>query len=466
MSEGSLHILLVEDDASVRSAIAGVLRDEGYCVQAVADGQQAVAAFSPEVDLVLADLMMPHMDGQALLHWVMQNHPAVPFILMTAFGTIPQAVEAIKAGATAYLTKPLDPGELLQHVRKALEDKRLRQELARLRAETRQGWHYRHIVGQSRAIWEIFAIIDRAAPVKTTVMIVGESGTGKEMVARALHEGGPRRSGPFMALNCGAIPENLIESTLFGHEKGAFTGAEQKTRGYFQAAHGGTLLLDEIGELPAAMQSKLLRALEEGVVTPVGTPTPQKVDVRIIAATNRDPDQQVRQGTFRQDLYFRLNVVRIELPPLRQRRQDIPLLARHFLDEICRQDGFEPRQMDPSLLKAFETYDWPGNVRELKNTLESLVVLSGRRVLSADDLPDKFHAHGSAAAQSSPAPAVSPQPQASAVRPADLNLQELSRQAILQALASCGGNRTEAARQLGISRRTLHRRLNEFGLRQ
>jgi DNA-binding NtrC family response regulator len=459
MADSPFHILLVEDDASVREAVAGALREEGYEVRVAADGQEAIDGFGPGTDLVIADLMMPKVDGRSLLRWVTQNHPETVVILMTGYGTIPQAVEAIKAGASAYLTKPLDPDELLVQVRKALDNKRVRQELSRLRGQLREGWHYRNIIGKSPAMRHVFSVIDRAAPVKTTVLISGESGTGKEMVARALHEGSPRRGGPFLALNCGAIPENLIESTLFGHEKGAFTGADRHTRGYFQACDGGTLLLDEIGELPLAMQSKLLRVLEDSSVTPVGTTAPQKVDVRIVAATNRDLEDEVREGEFRQDLFFRLNIVNIELPPLRERPDDLPLLTRFFLDEICKTNSFEPREIDQTLLSAFQRYEWPGNVRELKNTLESLVVLSGRTMLTAEDLPEKFFRdlrggghngdkhHGEAAEP-------------------DLNLKDLSKQTILKALESCRGNRTEAAKQLGISRRTLHRRLNEFGLRE
>ena len=454
MSENGFHILLVEDDASVRNSIATVLRDEGYAIQTASDGREAMDCLKPGTDLVLADLVMPNVDGRELLRWVMQNHPGTAVVLMTGYGTIPQAVEAIKAGATAYLTKPLNPEELLLHVRKALEDKRLRQELSRLRGQLREGWHYRNIIGQSPTMQQVFAIIDRAAAVKATVLISGESGTGKEMVARALHEAGPRKSAPFLALNCGAIPENLIESTLFGHERGAFTGADQKTRGYFQAANGGTLLLDEIGELPLGMQSKLLRVLEDGAITPVGTTAPQKVDVRIVAATNRELEAEAREGKFRQDLYFRINVVKIHLPTLRDRREDLPLLTRFFLDEICRQNGFEPREIDPSLLEAFSHYDWPGNVRELKNILESLVILSGKHTLSAEDLPEKFFQE-SAVGNGGDSDGGS-----------ELNLTNLSKQTIMKALEACRGNRTEAAKQLGISRRTLHRRLNEFGLRE
>ena len=454
MSENGFHILLVEDDASVRNSIATVLRDEGYAIQAAADGREAMDCLKPGTDLVLADLMMPNVDGRELLRWVMQNHPGTAVVLMTGYGTIPQAVEAIKAGATAYLTKPLNPEELLLHVRKALEDKRLRQELSRLRGQLREGWHYRNIIGQSPTMQQVFAIIDRAAAVKATVLISGESGTGKEMVARALHEAGPRKGAPFLALNCGAIPENLIESTLFGHERGAFTGADQKTRGYFQAANGGTLLLDEIGELPLGMQSKLLRVLEDGAITPVGTTAPQKVDVRIVAATNRELEAEAREGKFRKDLYFRINVVKIHLPALRDRREDLPLLTRFFLDEICRQNGFEPREIDPSLLEAFSHYDWPGNVRELKNILESLVILSGKHTLSAEDLPEKFFQESTVGND------------ADSDGGSELNLTNLSKQTIMKALEACRGNRTEAAKQLGISRRTLHRRLNEFGLRE
>jgi DNA-binding NtrC family response regulator len=264
-----------------------------------------------------------------------------------------------------------------------------------------------------------------------------------------------------LALNCGAIPENLIESTLFGHERGAFTGADRHARGYFQAADGGTLLLDEIGELPLAMQSKLLRVLEDSQVTPVGTTAPQKVDVRIVAATNRDLEEEVAANEFRQDLFFRLNIVNIRLPALRERPEDLPLLTRFFLDEICRTNGFEPREIDHSLLEAFGRYDWPGNVRELKNTLESLVVLSGQTTLTAEDLPEKFfreHGHGGNGERVDLAGAA-------ASRDPDLNLKDMSKQTILKALEACRGNRTEAAKHLGISRRTLHRRLKDFGLR-
>ena len=451
MTDAPFHILLVEDDLSVREAVARTLRDDGYLVQTASDGQEAIDAFPKDADLVIADLMMPRVDGRSLLRWIIQNHPETEVILMTGFGTIPQAVDAIKAGATAYLTKPLDPEELLLHIQKALEDKRLRQELSHLRGQLREGWHYRHIIGGSASMRKVFSIIERAAAVKTTVLITGDSGTGKEMVARALHEAGPRKASPFLALNCGAIPENLIESTLFGHERGAFTGADRMAKGYFRDAAGGTLLLDEIGELPLGLQSKLLRVLEDGEVTPIGTTTPTKVDVRIIAATNRDLEREVKNGDFRQDLFFRLNIVRIDLPSLRDRPEDLPLLTRHLLDEICRTNAFEPREIDPSLLAAFEQYDWPGNIRELKNTLESLVILSGKHTLAAEDLPAKFF--------KLPVPSNVPEV-------AEVNLEKLSKQAILKALESCRGNRTEAAKQLGISRRTLHRRLNDFGLRE
>ena len=240
MTDSSFHILLVEDDVSVREAVASTLRDDGYTVHTAVDGQEAIDAFPPFTDLVIADLAMPRVDGRSLLRWLTQNHPGTKVILMTGFGTIPQAVDAIKAGATAYLTKPLDPEELLHHVRKTLEDKRLRQELSRLRGQLRDGWHYRHIIGRSASMQKVFSMIERAAAVKTTVLITGDSGTGKEMVARALHEASPRKAAPFLALNCGAIPENLIESTLFGHERGAFTGADRSARGYFRDADTGT----------------------------------------------------------------------------------------------------------------------------------------------------------------------------------------------------------------------------------
>jgi len=447
-------ILLVEDDASVRKAIAQTLTDEGYAVATAVDGKEAIANFRADTDLVITDVNMPNLDGRQLLKWATQHHPASSVIVVTAFGTIPQAVDAVRAGAVAYLTKPLDPDELLQHVKRLADQKALRSEVSRLRSQLREGWHFKHIIGRSSAMQSVFSMIERAGAVKTTVLITGESGTGKEMVARALHEASPRRAGAFLALNCAAIPENLIESTLFGHDRGAFTGADRASKGYFRDADGGSLLLDEVGELPLGMQSKLLRVLEDSSVTPVGQTTPIKVDTRVIAATNRDLEAEIKAGTFRADLFYRLNIVRIDVPPLRQRKDDIPVLTRAFLDEICRTNGFESREIDPSLLDAFTHYDWPGNVRELKNTLEGMLILSGSRVLSADDLPDRFFA-GEA----------SDSPMQGAAESGELNLTALSRQTILKALEACRGNRTEAAKQLGMSRRTLHRRLNEFGLR-
>jgi len=454
MPDADYSILLVEDDDSVRSAVAMFLRDEGFAVETAVNGEDAQRKYRAGTDLVLSDLNMPVVDGRALMKWVMHNHPGTSFILVTAFGTIPHAVEAIKAGANAYLTKPLDPQELLAHIRKLAEAKYLRNEVARLKGQLREGWHYRNIIGRSPAMQHVFSVLDRVAPLKTTVLITGESGTGKEMISRALHENSPRKSKAFLALNCAAIPENLIESTLFGHERGAFTGADRAAKGYFRDADGGTLLLDEIGELPLGMQSKLLRVLEDSSVTPVGQTAGAKVDVRIICATNRNLETDVKDGKFRQDLFYRLNIVRIDLPPLRKRPDDIPVLARFFLDEICKNNGFEPREMDESFVDALQKYDWPGNVRELKNSLESVLVLSGSRTLKSDDLPDKFFKEDAAI-----------EAEETSDRPKEFNLESLSKQTIVHALEATRGNRTEAARQLGISRRTLHRRLNEFGLR-
>jgi len=450
-------ILLVEDDASVRSAVAQTLRDEGYSIDTAVDGKNAIEKIRASTDLIVADVNMPNLDGRGLLKWVMQHHPGTAFIMMTAFGTIPQAVEAIRAGAVSYLTKPLDPVELLHHVKRLATEKALRIEVSRLKTQLREGWHFKHIIGSSPAMAQVFSMIERAAPVKTTVLITGESGTGKEMVARALHEASPRRNSAFLAINCAAIPENLIESTLFGHERGSFTGADRASKGYFRDADGGTLLLDEVGELPLSMQGKLLRVLEESAVTPVGQTGLQKIDTRVVAATNRDLEADVKAGKFRQDLFYRLNVVRLDLPALRDRKEDLPVLTRHFLDEICTTNGFQPREIDDSLLQAFAKYAWPGNVRELRNTLESLVILSGSAVLRAEDLPAKFFA-GTAP--------VDGEHETGDHSENELNLTNLSKQTILKALEACHGNRTEAAKQLGISRRTLHRRLNEFGLRE
>lgn len=431
------RILVVEDQQAERDALARVLRMEDFEPVTAKDVDAALARLDEEIDAVVSDLRLGNgPSGVDLLRTCRERNLNFPFFLLTAHGDVESAVSAMKLGADDYLTKPVDPEQLLSRLRNCLADRGQG-------TPGRKG--FEHIVAQSQAMLDVFDQTCRAAQTDSTVLIFGESGTGKELIAQALHQNSPRRSGPFVTVNMAAIPDSLVESELFGHVKGSFTGATADREGRFQAADGGTLFIDEIGDFQLASQAKLLRALENSTVTPVGSNREQVVDVRVVAATSRDLHDMLQDGTFREDLYYRLNVVTIVLPPLRDRREDIRPLVHAFLTEFCEQRGLPTLHMKPELLQYLEAFDWPGNVRQLRNCIESMVVMAQRDVLTVDDLPQHLD------------PLTSSEPDLQL--PRDATLDELEREAIRQALDRFQGNRTRAAESLGISVRTLQRRI-------
>ncbi len=449
-----LRILIVDDDEALRESLALVLSAEEHEVQAAADGAAALALLEKgPVDVVLCDLKMPGIDGLDLLPQLARRLPDATLILMSAHGGPDLAVEAIRRGAYDYLSKPFTPSEVLLTIRKARERERLRRQNALLRRDVQRAVGERPIVAASECMIEVLDLVERAAEYKSTVLLTGESGTGKEVLARAIHAQSPRRSEAFVAVNCAAIPENLLESELFGHVRGAFTGADRARRGLFLEADGGTLFLDEIGELPPPLQAKLLRVLQEEEVRPVGDPKSRRIDVRVIAATARDLPEEVRTGRFREDLFYRLHVLPIHVPPLRERRADIPLLLDHFLARFSASLGKPIRALDDDALEKLVAYAWPGNVRELENVIERAVILSRSDRIGVQELPASVTAPaGATAAASSQA----------------LTLREARRasetDAIRRALSATGGNRTHAARLLGISHRALLYKLKEYAL--
>ncbi|NPU83415.1 MAG: sigma-54-dependent Fis family transcriptional regulator [Syntrophaceae bacterium] len=451
------HILVVDDDRAHRTMLKTLLGGWGYAVTEADDGSAAVAAVREgPFDLILMDIRMIHVSGIEALTEIKAFNPAIPVILMTAYASVETAVEALKKGAYDYLTKPLDFDELKLTIRRAMEHLRLAEENRLLRENMEDRYSRMNLLGHSAAMTRLLETVSQIAPTEATVLVTGESGTGKELIAGAIHYGSLRKDGPFVKINCAALTESLLESELFGHEKGAFTGADRRKEGKFRQADGGTLFLDEVSEMSLGMQVKLLRVLQEREITRVGGSDVLKVDVRIIAATNKDLRQEIGQGRFRDDLFYRLNVVNLVVPPLRERREDIPLLAQHFLAQFAEKNrkgikGFTPRAMD-GLLR----HEWPGNVRELMNAVERGVVMARSEWLGEEDLaltlPDG----------TSP---VSPEPsEETGLTVEGTSLDELERAAILKTLEGAGGNKSEAARRLGITRRTLHKKLKQYGL--
>jgi two-component system response regulator PilR (NtrC family) len=383
-----VRILLVEDEANMVRTLAKILERKGHVVDAAATGARALQRLSEvSYDLVITDLNMPVMDGMQLLREMHARdlHPAT--IVLTGHGTIQSAVEAMKLGAGDYLIKPCHPEELLLVAARLLELRELRREVKHLRRQLSQVDHFGEIIGQSPPMQAIYHIVEAVSQNKSNVLLSGENGTGKELVAHTIHHKGPLTARPFLAINCGALSETLLESQLFGHRKGSFTGAIEDHEGVFQAADGGTLFLDEISEIPLPLQVKFLRAIQEKEVTPLGSTRPVRVDVRIIAATNRDLEEAVRNGSFRTDLFYRLNVVPIHLPPLRERRADIPLLVEHFIQDFSRIYGVEPKRMTPDAMQRVVEYAWPGNIRELQNAIERAFALSAEPEITLTDLP-------------------------------------------------------------------------------
>ncbi|MCB9746353.1 MAG: sigma-54-dependent Fis family transcriptional regulator [Alphaproteobacteria bacterium] len=449
------RVLIVDDEPSIRKVLQALLQFEGFEVEAVGDGAAAIRSLQQSsFEVVITDQQMPHVGGLELLQWAREHLPAVPVILITAHGTVDAAKEAIKLGAYDYLTKPFDQDELKRIVNKAVAAQAIRDS----RAEGGQGRF--DIIGSTRSMERVFGLIEKVAASPSTVLITGESGTGKELVARALHSQSRRAQGPFVPVNCGAIPKELFEAELFGHEKGAYTGAHTSRPGRFELADGGTLFLDEVGELPVGLQVKLLRVLQERRFERVGGSRTVEVDVRLLAATNRDLEAAVAAGEFRQDLFYRLNVVPILLPPLRERVEDLPLLCEHFLQRFNARLGREVQGVSAEAMEAMRGYPWPGNIRELENLMERGVLLCEDEEIQLDDLPEL-------GGQRSALGALPPQSE-------DLNLKDYVRQhtqrleseRIRQALAAESNNVTRAAKRLGISRKSLQTKMKEYGLRE
>jgi DNA-binding NtrC family response regulator len=444
------RILIVDDEANARTALAELLRDEGYAVETAADGFKALPKleeFTP--DLVVTDLKMPGLTGLELMDKVRERDPEAVVIVMTAFGAVDTAVQAMKQGAADYLTKPVNVEELSLVLRRELERKRLRAEAGQLRERLSERRRIHNIIGVSQPMQHVFDIVLQVAPSRASVLITGESGTGKELIAAAIHEHSSRAKGPFVKLHCAALAESLLESELFGHERGAFTGAVGRREGRFEQADGGTIFLDEIGEISQATQVKLLRFLQEHEFERVGGNTTIKVDVRIVAATNRNLMQRVREGLFREDLYYRLNVVSIEMPSLRQRPSDIPLLASHFLQKYARENGKTLDGFSDDALAQLANYEWPGNVRELENAIERAVVVCKKGRVGVEDLTP---AVATATKRPDGMPAIP-----------GSTMEEIERYAILKTLEQTGGSTSRAAETLGISPRTIQYRLQQYG---
>ncbi len=444
-------ILIVDDEEIVREFISEVLIRMGHAPLSVSSGEMAVEHMEQgEFDLVITDFKMPGMSGVGVLKRTLQLWPDCRVIIITAFGTIEQAVDAMKIGAHDYVTKPISPDHLEMVINKALEYKTLKVENRQLKREVGDKYSFENIIGKSAVMQEVFELIRRASPSDSTILINGESGTGKELVAKAIHYHSSRVDAPFIKMNCAALPEGLIESELFGHEKGAFTGAIRATRGRFEMADGGTLLLDEISEIPPALQAKLLRVLQENEFERIGSGQTIKIDVRVIATSNRDLKDEINNGNFRSDLYYRLNVIPIDLPPLRQRLDDISLLSEYFLNKYSQKMGLPTKTLSDKVMHMFMGYSWPGNVRELENVIERAVVISKAQELRPADFPPDITAG---------IPTM-----ISGGMDVGISIGDAEKILILKTLRAHAGNKSKAAEVLGISTRTLRNKLHEYGL--
>jgi len=449
------RILIVDDDSAHRQMLRAVLGSEGYEITEAPDGESAVAAVGKQFyDLVLMDIRMKALSGIEAQKQIAAISPGIPVIIMTAYASVDTARDALKSGAFDYLTKPLDIDELKILVRRALEHQRLKQDNLQLRQRLAEHFDTGNMVAASRPMMELLEKVAMVAPSEATVLITGESGTGKELIAEAIHQNSPRSNRLMVKVNCAALPDTLLESELFGHEKGAFTGAVQARRGRFQMADHSSIFLDEIGEMAPATQAKILRALQEGEIEPLGSSRTIRIDARVIAATNKNLEEEIAAGRFRQDLYYRLNVVRLAVPPLRERREDIPLLADFFLKKYVEKNrvmvkGFTPRAMD-----ILMRHEWPGNVRELENLVERAVILARGDVITPAEFPAAL------------AGVESRLPDDVAAMPAARTIKDMEREMILRTLDETGGNRTRTAEILGISRRTLQLKLKAYGINQ
>jgi two-component system, NtrC family, nitrogen regulation response regulator NtrX len=450
-------ILIVDDEEAIRSSLAGILEDEGYRTVAAADGIDALSLCARELPgLVLLDIWMPRMDGIETLQRLKELHPSLNVIMMSGHGTIETAVKSTKLGAYDFIEKPLSLEKVVVAVENALAMTRLKEENASLRGMVLRS---HEMIGASLGMQQLKEQIRLVAPSNASVLITGENGTGKELVARSVHFHSPRRDKPFVEINCAAIPEELIESELFGHERGAFTGAVAQKKGKFDLADGGTLFLDEIGDMSLKTQAKVLRILQERKFERVGGTRTVEVDVRVVAATNKLLEEEIRNGSFREDLFYRLNVVPCKVPPLRERRDDIPLLVDHFLDALCRRDGREEKLIVPEALEAMKRYDWPGNVRELKNIVERLVIMTPGGTITLNHLPDYLRAEGNG--REAGGGRLDSVLELSSLREAR---EEFEREFILQKLEENDWNVSRTAEAIELERSNLHRKIKSYGI--
>ena len=449
------RVLIVDDDKNIRRMIEiNLRREKEYEVLMAANGEACLRVLTEEIpDLVLLDIQMPGIDGIETLKRIREEYPKIPVVMISAHGTIETAVQAMKLGAYDFLTKPFSAERLLVTVKNAIKNSALQEEVDRLRLELQERYQFKNIIGQSGPMQEVFKAVSKVIDSNVTVLLQGESGTGKELIARAIHfESAKRKNKPFIAVNCSALPESLLESELFGHEKGAFTGAVARRIGKFEQAHGGTIFLDEIGEMSPATQVKVLRVLQEREFERVGGNELVKVDVRILSATNKDIEEEVKKGQFREDLYYRLSVFPIKIPPLRERKEDIPLLAQYFLGKYAQREGKEVHSISSEALEVMMAYNWPGNVRELENAIERGVVLASGDEIAAKDLPPNVRSIG--------------EKKIVVNTSSTLNtwIEKLEEEALRKALLECEGNISLTARKLGIGRATIYRKAKKYGL--
>ncbi len=446
-----MSILLVEDDISSRKSMKRFLEENGFCVKTAQNGIDALDIINNETQLIITDKRMPNLGGIGLLKEIRDRGINKPVIVVTAFGDIDSAVEAIKLGAAHYIQKPIHPDELLLKIKDIIERQELISEVNELRRELKRGNSFNSIIGNSSTMRRLFDKIALVAGTKSTVLIQGESGTGKELIAKAIHDCSPRKDMPFVVINCAAMPENLIESEIFGHVKGAFTGAIATKKGLFEIGNNGTLFIDEIGELKKELQAKLLRFIENKIVVKVGSTVEKSVDVRLIAATNRRLEDETKTGNFRSDLYYRLNVVRIDVPPLREHKEDIPLMIRAFVEEICMENRLPAKHVNMDVVNVLSNYVWPGNVRELRNFIEGVIVLSNKETITMDDIPDEIKIK-------------SGEDKNGELFKVGMPLAQMEKNAIMQTLKKVNGNKSKTAQILKVSLRTIQRKIQEYDL--
>ena len=452
-------ILIVDDELNMRLVLQAMLKKEGYAVTTASNGMEALKILkADQMDIVVTDLKMPKLDGMGLLDRIIRDYPSTPVIIITAHGTIATAVDALKKGAFDYITKPFEQDELKQVIQKAVKTRRLDEDEALLNPDDIDRYG---IIGSSDRITEIFETIKRVAPTTTTILITGETGTGKELIARAIHRNSPRKNNPFIKINCAAIPESLMESELFGYEKGAFTGAATKKQGRFELAHKGTLFLDEVGELPKDMQVKLLQVIQEQEFERVGGLQTIKVDVRLITATNRNLFEDVKDGRFREDLYYRLNVIPAHLPPLRERKEDIPVLIGFFIEKFNKKLDRSVKYIDEKVTNLLIQYAWPGNIRELENLVERMILMARGDTIVFADLPSELKT--TIESDSTNPSGIRQKPFKDIMKN---HMEDIEKQMIISVLEECGNNVTRAAKQLGLSRKGLQLKMMKYKLRR